>query len=70
MHWLNGSVFAPIIQCDVMNRVVVYILFFIKKFYIMSSAILPRKLLKRTLDGLNAVSTSHVFAATQQIDES
>ena len=31
MHWLNGCVFAPIIQCDVMNCVVVYILFFIKK---------------------------------------
>ena len=31
MHWLNGSVFAPIIQCDVMNRVVVYIFFFIIK---------------------------------------
>ena len=31
MHWLNGSVFSPIIQCDVMNHVVVYILFFIIK---------------------------------------
>ena len=27
MHWLNGSIFAPSIECDVMNRVVVHILF-------------------------------------------
>ena len=27
MHWLNGSIFAPFIQCDVMNCVVVHILF-------------------------------------------
>ena len=27
MHWLNGSIFAPFIQGDVMNCVVVHILF-------------------------------------------
>ena len=27
MHWLNGSIFAPFIQCGVMNHVVVHILF-------------------------------------------
>ena len=27
MHWLNGSIFAPSIECDVMNHVVVHILF-------------------------------------------
>ena len=36
---------------------------------IMSGAILPRKLLKSTPDGLNAVSTSHVFAVSLQIEE-
>ena len=36
---------------------------------IMLGTILPRKLLKSTPDGLNAVSTSHVLAASLQIEE-
>ena len=30
MNWLNGFVFTPIIQCDVMNCVVVLIFFLVK----------------------------------------